>query len=233
MPDSGLIESADYNGVPAVNDHDSPIVLEPRAPADACVIWLHGLGADGHDFVPMVEQLQVPAGLRFVFPHAPMQPVTINGGYVMRSWYDIAEQDLQRKPDLAGIAESVAYLQQLIDEQHVLGIARSRLLLAGFSQGGVVVTDCALRLSEKPAGVLALSTYLAEAVGDGQGLHLFQAHGEQDDIVPVSAADRALDQLRMLGAQVETHRYPMGHQVHPREIADIGRWISQRLENND
>lgn len=208
---------------------DPPIVLEPEQKADACVIWLHGLGADGNDFVPMVDQLHVPAGLRFVFPHAPMQPVTINNGFVMRSWYDIAQMDLQRVPDLAGIAESVAYLNTLIAAQLADGIPLSRLILAGFSQGGVVVTDCALRMAEKPAGVLALSTYLAEAVGDGAGLTMFQAHGEHDDIVPMKAADDAAAALEGLGVALERRQYPMAHQVHPQEILDISAWIRDRL----
>jgi phospholipase/carboxylesterase len=211
--------------------YDAPIVLEPEQPARACVIWLHGLGADGSDFVPVVPQLCLPETLavRFVFPHAPVQPVTINGGYRMRAWFDIVEADLQRELDLDGVAESVAYLQQLIDEQLAAGIGLDRLVLAGFSQGGVVALDCALQMPHKPAGVLALSTYLAQARGEGQGLQIFQAHGTQDPIVPMQAALQARAGLEGLGAEVAWHEYPMPHGVHPTEIMEMARWLRARL----
>lgn len=211
--------------------YDPPIVLEPQQPARACVIWLHGLGADGNDFVPIVPELRLPdeMAIRFVFPHAPVQPVTINGGYPMRAWYDIQEADLQRKLDLAGVADSVAYLQQLIDAQLAADIPLERLVLAGFSQGGVVALECALQMPRKPAGVLALSTYLARARGEGQGLRVFQAHGTEDPVVPISTALQARTQLGALGADVDWHEYPMPHSVHPTEITEMAGWLRARL----
>jgi len=211
---------------------ENPIVLEPATEAKACVIWLHGLGADGDDFVPIVPQLELPVslGVRFVFPHARVQPVTINGGYQMRSWYDITENDLQRQPDLSGIAESVEYLQQLMSEQQRSGISLDKMVLAGFSQGGVVALDCALRLKDKPAGVMALSTYLAEAMGDATGLEVFQGHGLQDDIVPKQAGLAAANYLRSVGARVDWREYAMAHSVHPQEISDIALWLEERLK---
>ena len=142
---------------------ETPIVIEPAGPVRASVIWLHGLGADGHDFEPIVPQLRLPEalGVRFVFPHAPHRPVTVNGGFVMRAWYDILSSDLQQQPDLDGIADSAGYLSELVTQEIAQGVPRERLVLAGFSQGGVV----ALQMEQKPAGVLALSTYLAQRLG--------------------------------------------------------------------
>lgn len=212
--------------------YDKPIVLEPRGKARACVIWLHGLGADGNDFVPIVPQLRLPEslGVRFVFPHAPVMPVTVNGGYRMRAWYDILDVDLGSRPDCDGVACSSDYLQQLVDEQLAAGIDLARLVLAGFSQGGVVVLDRALQMPRKPAGVLALSTYLARDVGDGAGLNVFQAHGTQDTVVPPQAGEAARDALRARGAEVDWNEYPMPHSVHQNEVADIGDWLRGRLK---
>lgn len=211
--------------------YDPPIVIEPDSPARASVIWLHGLGADGNDFVPIVPELRLPGSLavRFVFPHAAVMPVTVNGGYLMRAWYDITTADLQRDTDLDGVASSVAYLQTLVDQQLAAGIPLQRLVLAGFSQGGVIALDCALRMVDKPAGVLALSTYLAQSGGDGQGLQVFQGHGALDDVVPMAAGAAARAGLEALGAEVAWHEYPMQHSVHPAEIMDIGEWLRQRL----
>ena len=197
---------------------DPPVVIEPAVSAKACVIWLHGLGADGNDFVPIVPELRLPESLavRFVFPHAPVIPVTINAGYRMRAWYDIAVADLQRQIDLDGVAASSAYLQGLVDDQLIKGIASERLILAGFSQGGVIALDCALRMSKKPGGVLALSTYLAQPIGSGSGLSVFQAHGTHDDIVAPALRkvqislngydfDQAYEICLALNAQLSTH----------------------------
>lgn len=211
--------------------YDPPIVIEPPAEASACVIWLHGLGADGNDFVPIVPQLRLPQslGVRFVFPHAPVMPVTVNGGYRMRAWYDILDVDLLNRPDLDGVARSADYLQQLVARQLASGIALDRLVLAGFSQGGVVALDRALQMADKPAGVLALSTYLARSIGSGDGLEVFQAHGTQDEVVPLTAASAARESLRALGAQVQWQQYPMPHSVHPEEIVAISQWLRERL----
>ena len=211
--------------------YDPPIIVEPDSPTRASVIWMHGLGADGNDFLPIVPELRLPdpLGVRFVFPHAPVQPVTINGGYRMRAWYDIAQPDLQRQVDLEGVSMSVDYLQQLVQAQLDDGVALNRLILAGFSQGGVVALDCALRMRAKPAGVLALSTYLAQPVGEASGLQVFQAHGTRDEIVPIAAGLQARARLLDMGAEVDWHEYPMPHSVHPTEILEIGRWLRARL----
>lgn len=210
---------------------DPPLVLEPEGPVRACVIWLHGLGADGRDFEPIVPQLRLPAelGVRFVFPHAPYRPVTVNGGYVMRAWYDIRSADLQLAPDLEGIQQSVDCLEGLVSVQLDQGVPLQRLVLAGFSQGGVIALQAALRMAEKPAGVLALSTYLAQHGGSGAGLRVFQAHGIHDPVVPMEVALQAQAALEKLGAEVEWHPYPMPHSVHPDEVSDIGRWLRARL----
>ena len=210
-----------------------PLVVEPSAPVRACVIWLHGLGADGHDFEPIVPELRLPQemGVRFVFPHAPYRPVTINGGYVMRAWYDIVSSDLQFRPDLEGMAESQRLLEELLAQQLEQGVALQRLVLAGFSQGGVIALQTALQMAVKPAGVLALSTYLAQRQGDGSGLAVFQAHGTQDPVVPLQAGLQARTALLALGAEVDWREYPMPHAVHPNEVADIGRWLRDRLQD--
>lgn len=212
-------------------DTEAPIIIEPNGPARACVIWLHGLGADGHDFEPLVPELALPdqLGVRFVFPHAPMRPVTLNGGYVMRAWFDLRAQDLSWSPDLEGIADSAAYLEQLMEAQLAQGIPPERLILAGFSQGGVIALETGLQRTLKPGGVMALSTWLARPAGSGKGLRVFQAHGEMDPIVPLAAALEARNELEGLGAEVEWHQYPMAHAVHPAEIRDMAGWLRQRL----
>jgi phospholipase/carboxylesterase len=211
--------------------NEAPVVIEPAGRARACVIWLHGLGADGHDFEPIVPGLGLPdsLGVRFVFPHAPVRPVTINGGMPMRAWFDLRQPDLAQEPDLSGIDQSVARLEALLAQQEATGIARERIVLAGFSQGGVVALETALGMQDKPAGVLALSTWLARPVGDGYGLRVFMAHGEHDSIVPPALAAQGRDALRTLGAEVDWHSYPMAHAVHPSEVADIGAWLRTRL----
>jgi len=210
---------------------DPPIVIDPRPPVRSCVIWLHGLGADGHDFEPIVPELRLPEalGVRFVFPHAPFRAVTINAGYRMRAWYDIGSADLETHPDFDGISDSEGYLEELVEQQLEQGIPLDRLVLGGFSQGGVIALQTALQMDAKPAGVLALSTYLAEPAGIGDGLRVFQAHGNSDTVVPLAAAQRARAALEALGAKVDWREYPMAHAVHPQEVADISRWLIARL----
>ncbi len=210
---------------------ETPIVIGPAGPVRASVIWLHGLGADGHDFEPIVPQLRLPEalGVRFVFPHAPHRPVTVNGGFVMRAWYDILSSDLQQQPDLDGIADSAGYLSELVTQEIAQGVPRERLVLAGFSQGGVVALHAALQMEQKPAGVLALSTYRAQRTGSASGLRVLQVHGTQDPVVPLAAALQARAALQAMGAEVAWHEYPMPHSVHPDEVADIGRWLRERL----
>ena len=211
--------------------YDAPIVIEPPQAARQCVIWMHGLGADGSDFVPIVPELGLPAehAIRFIFPHAAVMPVTINNGYQMRAWYDILEMNLGRKVDAAGVAESSKYILRLIEEQKAQGICEENIVLAGFSQGGVIAFDVALQMQTKPAGVLALSTYLISAHQNGQGLKVLQCHGTQDTVVSLSLGEAARDEVINRGAEVTWRTYPMEHSVHPSEISDIGAWLAERL----
>lgn len=214
------------------------VVLSPPGTHAASVIWLHGLGADGHDFEPMVPQLDLPAehGIRFVFPNAPKRPVTINAGLVMPAWYDVRHADLRGGEDADGIVESAGSIEQLIQVETNRGIDAGKIALAGFSQGGAVALHCGLRHSEKLAGILALSTYLplperlaSEASTANRGTPIFMAHGLFDPIVPIHQSRDSCAQLRSAGYEVEWHDYPMPHGVCPQEIADIGAWLKVRL----
>jgi phospholipase/carboxylesterase len=220
---------------PAV--HVLPAVeLEPEAPAQRSVVWLHGLGADGHDFPPIVPELGLDPALaiRWVFPHAPAIPVTINGGMVMPAWYDIRALDFHRRHDEAGIRLSAARVERLIRRENERGVPSERIVLAGFSQGGAIALHVALRHAERLAGVVALSTYLVlgeslagERHAANAELGIFQAHGTLDPMVPVARGSASRDALRALGHPVEWHEYPMGHQVCAEEIEDLGRWLSR------
>jgi len=213
------------------------VVIETRPNPSHAVIWLHGLGADGNDFVPIVEEMRLPPlGIRFVFPHAPMRPVTINGGFVMRAWYDIVVQDLVRQEDERGIRESQAHVEALIAREAERGIPASRIVLAGFSQGGVITLQTGLRQARRLAGLLALSCYLplaakvqSELAPASRDVPIFMAHGTADDIVPLQAGEAARDALTALGCKVEWHQYPMAHSVHPNQIADMGAWLERVL----
>ncbi|MBV8030197.1 MAG: dienelactone hydrolase family protein [Betaproteobacteria bacterium] len=213
------------------------IEIETGANPDAAVIWLHGLGADGHDFEPIVPELRLPAALRlrFVFPHAPIQPVTINGGMRMRAWYDILQ--LGGGPeDEKGIRASQGLLGKLIEREKSRGIPASRIVLAGFSQGGAIVLQAALRYPERLAGVLALSTYLPLAAKLAEERHaanaalpIFMAHGSYDDIIPLARAERSRELLEAAGYRVQWHAYPMPHSVCAPEIADLSRFLQDIL----
>jgi phospholipase/carboxylesterase len=211
------------------------IEIETGPRPDAAILWLHGLGADGHDFEPIVPELQLPCAVRFVFPHAPVRPVTLNQGMRMRAWYDIFR--LGGGPeDEAGIRASEALLRNLIEEQKAKGIAASRIVLAGFSQGGAIALQTALRYPERLAGVLALSTYLplsglveTERSAENKDLPIFMAHGTYDDIIPLHRADDSRRALEKLGYSIEWHGYPMPHSVCPPEIADISRFLARTL----
>ncbi|HEX2594968.1 MAG TPA: dienelactone hydrolase family protein [Luteimonas sp.] len=202
------------------------------------VLWLHGLGADGHDFAPIVPELvrrDWPA-LRFVFPHAPQRAVTINGGMRMRAWYDIRNVDFANRADEAGIAESVAQVQALIDREAERGVPASRVVLAGFSQGGAVTLAAGLRRAQPLAGLVALSTYLpmheraaALATPQARAQPVFMAHGLQDPVIPFAAGEYSARALAALGFAVEWHRYPMPHSVCAEEVRDLGDWLSARL----
>ncbi|HEY4560372.1 MAG TPA: alpha/beta hydrolase [Lysobacter sp.] len=206
------------------------------------VVWLHGLGADGNDFAPLVPELVRPhwPAIRFVFPHAPVQPVTINGGMRMRSWYDIVSFDLAGRADSKGVDESVARVEALIARETERGVPASRIILAGFSQGGAVTLAAGLRRSDPLAGLVALSTYLPlgtdalARLGDtpeaARRQPVFVAHGRQDPVVPYAAGEDAARRLRELGFAVDFHAYPMQHQVCLEEIDALRAWFEARLQ---
>lgn len=217
---------------------EKPVIIQPEEKADACVIWLHGLGADGHDFEPIVPEFSdaLRNRVRFVFPHAPQQPVTINGGMVMRAWYDITDADLARRPDETGVRSSARILTGLIDSEIDGGIEPARIVAAGFSQGGAVALHTGLRYPEKLAGILALSTYLplhesteTEASDENRDIPIFMAHGSQDPVIPLASSEASRAFLTSLGYDIETHTYPMPHSVCGEEIRDVEDWLSRIL----
>ena len=213
------------------------IEIETKPKPSHAVIWLHGLGADGNDFVPVVKELKLPQlGIRFVFPHAPMRPVTINGGFVMRAWYDIAYQELAFKEDERGLRESQKLIEELIVRENTRGIPSSRIVLAGFSQGGVLALQTGLRQSKLLAGLMALSSYLpmspmieVERNAASNSVPIFMGHGITDNIVPLALGRMSRDTLIKLGYEVEWHQYTMPHSVCPEELADIGVWLKRVL----
>ena len=214
------------------------VEVEPALPARSSVIWLHGLGADGHDFEAILPYLGLPEKheLRFIFPHAPAIPVTLNKGMVMRAWYDISDLSLKRKHDLEGMHRSVDHLHRLIAREEERGIDPRHIVLAGFSQGGAVALHCGLRFPQTLAGIMALSTYLVdapslekEATEANTKTPIFMAHGLLDPMVPFRRGDEAQIHLSKLGYQVEWHSYPMQHEVSAAEIDDIGAWIPRVL----
>lgn len=210
-----------------------------RAAADASVVWLHGLGADGHDFEPIVPHLGLPDGLRvrFVFPHAPMIPVALNMGMVMRAWYDLRGVSLERiEHDEAGVRRSARHVEALIRRENERGVPSSRIVLAGFSQGGAMAMHVGLRHPERLAGIVALSSFLvladkveAEASGANRATPVLVCHGTQDPMVPERMGRASADKLRQLGHDVAYHVFPMAHQVCLEEIELLGEWIAQRL----
>ncbi|HYD97144.1 MAG TPA: alpha/beta hydrolase [Noviherbaspirillum sp.] len=214
------------------------IEIETGPNPSAAVIWLHGLGADGNDFVPIVRELDLSGcpTIRFVFPHAPTMPVTVNGGYVMRAWYDILGTDLAQREDEAGLRKSQALVEDLIAREKARGIPSDRIVLAGFSQGCAMTLQTGLRHPEKLAGLLGLSGYLpmygtvqGERHGANHDTPVFLAHGLSDPIIPVDYARMSRDFLQALGYEVEWHEYPMPHSVCAEEIDDIGAWLKRVL----
>jgi phospholipase/carboxylesterase len=213
------------------------VTLEPRAPAVVSVVLLHGLGADGTDFVPIVEELRLPdAAVRFVFPHAPLRPVTVNAGYVMRAWYDIRSFTPEGRADAAGLAQSVERVNGYLRHEIERGVAASGIVLAGFSQGGAVALAAGLRFPERLAGILALSAYLpfahtlaAERSIANADIPILMCHGRLDPVVHVTLGQQARDVLAGLGYPVEWHEYPMQHEVCGAEIAEVGRWLGERF----
>jgi phospholipase/carboxylesterase len=214
-----------------------PLILQPVKPADACVIWLHGLGADRYDFLPVAEALQETLlTTRFVLPQAPTCAVTINGGYEMPSWYDILAMNPARAINREQLEESSDRVIKLIDTQRALGIDASRIFLAGFSQGGAVVFHTAFLKWQGPlGGVVALSTYAPtfsdqlELSASQQRTPVLSMHGQYDDVVQNSMGRSAYEHLKQRGVTVTWQEYPMGHEVLPEEIRDIGTWLAERL----
>lgn len=214
------------------------VEINPAGTVRACIIWLHGLGADGHDFEPLIPQLGLvdTLGVRVVLPHAPHRPVTINAGSVMPAWYDILAPDFSRGQDSAGIRQSEQQLQLLIQREIDSGIPAENILLAGFSQGGAVVLHTGLRYPQALAGILALSTYLpladllaAEHASVNDSIPIMMAHGRQDPVVPLSLAQQSRDILQQQGYQIDWHSYPMQHALCPEELRHIRDWLLQRL----
>lgn len=211
------------------------IALEPRGPVSASIIWLHGLGADGHDFEPIVPELQLnDLAIRYIFPHAPHRPVTINDGEEMRAWYDfIPHKEESRNED---IEASAGEIRALIEREISRGLPSERILLAGFSQGGVIALHTGLRLTKRLAGVIALSTYLHDPVGTEDeredanlALPIFMAHGVGDQMIPVMRAAGSRENLIRMGYDMTWRDYPMGHAVCQEEIRDLARFIRQCL----
>lgn len=218
-----------------MNDYLLPAIELGPKDANASVIWLHGLGADGHDFEPIVSELNLShqKNIRFIFPHAPQRPVTINNGTVMRAWYDIAANEIDAKQDETGIRESAKQIQALISREHERGVPSERIVLAGFSQGGAIALHTGLRYAHRLAGILALSTYLPladslsrEAHTDNQDVPIFMAHGTQDPVVPFKLGEQSRDTLQAQGYKIEWRQYVMEHNVLPDEIEDIAAWFN-------
>lgn len=220
------------------------ITLDTGSNPRHSIIWLHGLGADGEDFVPVAEEMQLPVAVRYIFPHAPMRPVTINGGYVMRAWYDILSSatsaeisdNIGRNEDAAGICESQAEIEKLIAQEKQRGIAAENIFLAGFSQGGAVTLFTGLRHKERLGGILALSTYLplsqtlqTEASTAAKHTPIFMAHGQADPVVPYGLGKISAQELERQGYALDWHDYPMPHSVCMEEIRDIEQWLVQKL----
>ena len=213
------------------------IEIETRPKPSHSVIWLHGLGADGNDFVPIVQELSLPPlGIRFVFPHAPMRPVTINGGFVMRAWYDIVYQDLALKEDEAGLRQSQKSIEELIAKEESRGVPANRIVIAGFSQGGVISLQTGLRQPKRLGGIMSLSAYLplaakitTERNAANNDVPIFLGHGIADNIVPLPLGTASRDHLIKLGYSVDWHQYPMMHSVCAEELEDISAWLTRVL----
>lgn len=215
--------------------------IEPAQDAVASVIWLHGLGADGSDFVPAVPLLELSESLpvRFLFPNAPVRPVTVNGGWPMPAWYDILEMNIDRRIDEVSLDESAEQIGALIEQELARGIPADRIFLFGFSQGGAVAYHTALRYPQRLGGVVALSTYLATAARMADELHpanaelpLLVCHGSVDDVVPLSLGQRAVADLEQLGLAPQWQLYPIAHEVCVPELNLVGRWLAEQLQRN-
>jgi phospholipase/carboxylesterase len=213
------------------------ITIESGKQPQHSIIWLHGLGADGQDFVPVAGELQLPVAVRYIFPHAPQRPVTINGGLVMRAWYDIASQSMDAQQDAAGIRASQIAVEALIAQEMARGISPGNMFLAGFSQGGAIALHTALRQTAPLGGVLALSTYLPladsarrEVSESSRATPIFMAHGRNDPVIPRILGANSRDALLEFGYAVEWHEYAMQHSVCEEELRDIGAWLTKKIE---
>jgi phospholipase/carboxylesterase len=204
--------------------------------AERSIVWLHGLGADGHDFEPIVPELALPFAVRFVFPHAPVRSVTLNAGMAMRAWYDLVSLDRAAREDEGGIRASAAQVTELIARERQRGIAPERIVLAGFSQGGAIALHVGLRASEALGGVVALSTYLplARSVAPERSqaslaVPIWMAHGNADAVIPLASAAASRDILEQLGYRLTWRTYAMGHGVSAEQVRDLGAWLTDRL----
>lgn len=220
-----------------MNEILSHIAIESGKNPQYSIIWLHGLGADGQDFVPIVDDLKLPVAVRYIFPHAPRRPVTINGGFVMRAWYDIATDDIGAEQDEAGIHASKSDVEALIEQETARGIKAQHIFLAGFSQGGAIALHTALRQRVPLAGVLALSTYLplaqtaqTESTTSSRQTPIFMAHGNRDPVVPCTLGLASREGLKSLGYTVAWHEYAMQHSVINQELRDIEAWLTARIK---
>jgi phospholipase/carboxylesterase len=214
-----------------------PIIVQTGNDPQYSVIWLHGLGADGQDFVSIADELDLPGAVRYIFPHAPLRPVTINGGFVMRAWYDIAGQSVDAQQDAAGIRSSQLLVEELIAQEVAGGIMPGQIFLAGFSQGGAIALHTAMRQTDPLGGVLALSTYLPlaniaarEAQSSTRATPILMVHGSNDLVIPLALGMRSRDALLELGYAVEWHEYNMQHSVCEKELRDIEAWLALRMK---
>ena len=220
---------------------DTPLTtleIEPTGAARSSVIWMHGLGADAHDFEPIVPELGLPAELsvRFVFPNAPIRPVTVNGGMRMRAWYDVFSTDLPRRADPDGIYESERAIVALLEREKQRGVPAEHIVLAGFSQGGAMALHTGLRYPDRLAGILALSCYLplannlnSERRPENQPTPIFMAHGDCDAVIPIRYGQQSAELLQRLGYRLEWQDYDMGHEICWQEIRDVARWLGRVL----
>ncbi|MCY7296254.1 alpha/beta hydrolase [Alteromonas sp. a30] len=214
------------------------VEVNPQTQHDAVVIWLHGLGDSGNGFAPIVPQLNLPADhkIRFVFPHAPIRPVTINNGFQMRAWYDIKSMNFEDRADKAGVQESTAMVEALIESEMAKGVPAERVILAGFSQGGVIAYYLGARLQKKIAGMICLSTYMSdnpstfsEWSDTNKNTPIFAAHGQFDDVVPIQLGKNAYTNMKDNGFAISWKEYPMQHNVCLEQLHDISRWLQERL----
>jgi phospholipase/carboxylesterase len=210
------------------------VAMSPAA--DRSIVWLHGLGADGHDFAPLVPELALPFAVRFVFPHAPVRPVTINAGMKMRAWYDLVALDRDAREDEAGIRASAVEVSALLERERARGIAPQRLVLAGFSQGGAIALHVGLRASHALAGIVALSTYLplAHSVAAERSVAsaltpIWMAHGDADPVIALASAEASRAALEQLGLRPTWRTYAMGHGVCAEQVRDLRMWLVDRL----